>query len=1057
MQKDKALSNTETQETAQLLSESLKGKSGRQYWKSLEQLADVPEFKQWVDDEFPHRRSLANLDRRDFIKFMGAGLMLAGLASSGCRKLPEDRLVPFVAGPEDRVPGVPTYYASIATISGVSVGVKVKTTEGRPIKLDGNPHHPASLGALDARTQARVLDLYDPDRLQLAKRGPEPASWSQFLKEARERLSDADANSGAGVAIITQSVGSPSYLKVISSFIQKYPAAKWVQHEAVGHRNSADGSLLAFSERVDTHYQFATTDVVLSIDSDVISEGSAAVRYQRDLMSRRDMTSGATSMNRIYAVESSPTTVGVVADHRLPLRASDMFGFAKALAGKLGVQGAGSSALLAGIDEIWLNAVAKDLTAHAGRSVVVVGDHLPASVHALVQAINGHLGNFGKTVIHTAQVVQSSGTPDSDLTSLVASMNSGQVKSLFILGGNPVYDAPVDLEFGLALKKVPFSAHLSMHDDETGDLCKWQLPLSHFLECWGDGRAYDGTIGIQQPTILPLYDSRSEIELLDALVGNARESREIVESFFISNLGRNMSGAMDFKALWRDSLASGVVAHSKFPPKAMSVVPRLVSIIQQEDTADGIELVIKPDPTIYDGRFANNGWLQELPKPLSNLTWDNTAQMSHSTALKLGVEIDKKYGFIPADRAADMVTITVDGHSVEAAVYVNHGMADDVVLVHLGYGRTKGGHVLLPLKNDSSTYGGGFDAYKLVKSGRNPWMVVNGAKFALAGKTYPLANAQFHNTIDMTQADSDRGILQETTLAGFLAMGPKEHKEQKSLYDTDQVSKTPIIGNLLDESAVDKSGWNDPKQYQWAMTIDLSLCTGCNACVVACQSENNIPTVGKYQVQRGREMHWIRIDRYYAGKGSESEWPVKNPDIRLQPVTCMQCENAPCEPVCPVAATTHSKEGLNQMIYNRCVGTRYCSNNCPYKVRRFNFLNYANHDDVPVKMLSQNPDVTVRGRGVMEKCTYCVQRINHARIDAKKKGEKIVDGGVKTSCQEACPSNAIVFGNSADKESSVAKSREDKRNYTVLDHELNTRPRTSYLTRVTNPNQEIEA
>jgi molybdopterin-containing oxidoreductase family iron-sulfur binding subunit len=580
------------------------------------------------------------------------------------------------------------------------------------------------------------------------------------------------------------------------------------------------------------------------------------------------------------------------------------------------------------------------------------------------------------------------------------------------------------------------------------------------LEAWGDGRAFDGTASIQQPTIEPLYDSKSEIELLESLNDGARDGMAIVQDTWRAQWGAN------FVPQWEASLSNGVIAGTASAPAAGTVASGVTGTSGSTE-ATGLELVLMPDPTVYDGRFANNGWLQELPKPLSNLTWDNAAYVSHATAVQLGVKPDKYLGFIPADGSAPVVAITVDGRRVEAPVYVHHGMAEGVVLVHLGYGRTRGGKVMLPLLDAGDDYkDGGFSAYPLLRSGRdgggNPWLVSEGVGVEMTERHHPLANSQFHNTIEMTPVDSDREILQEMTLSQFLAHEEEEHHENPSLYDTDQVSKY-IPGFVkdqepaLEDSAVEKSGWNSPEHHQWAMTIDLTLCTGCNACVIACQSENNIPTVGKYQVQRGREMHWIRIDRYYAGQGEHSDWPVKDPVIRLQPVTCMHCENAPCEPVCPVAATTHSKEGLNQMIYNRCVGTRYCSNNCPYKVRRFNFLNYANHDDVPVKVLLNNPDVTVRGRGVMEKCTYCVQRINHARIDSKKRGERIKDGEVTTACMDACPSRVIVFGDKNDATSRVAKRLADKRSYKLLDHELNTRPRTVYQARVTNPNQEIEA
>ena len=1046
-------------DAAKTLGERLKGKTGRRYWKSLEQLAETPEFQKWVEDEFPHRASLAQLDRRDFLKFMGASLMLAGLGAAGCRRLPDERLVPFIAGPDDRVYGKPVYFASISTVGGYATGVKVKTDDGRPIKLDGNPRHPASLGALDARTQARVLDMYDPDRLRMPIKLGEPTSWHAFSTEVEAKMAEFATSGGAGVALLTQTVGSPSYQAQVNAFLLKYPRAQWVQYEPVNDGNRAKAATMAFGNDLETHHDYAAANVVLSLDCDAMMDGPACVRTQHDLMSKRNLGEGGKAMSRVYAVECTPTTLGVIADHRLPLRASAVMGFARALAGRLGVPGVGTAPAPPGVDEKWISGLAADLVANPGASIVVAGSHQPADVHALVHLINEHLGNAGKTVFHTEPFVQKRGSQAGDLKSLVASMAAGHVRALFVLDGNPTYDSPADVDFKGALAKVPLSVHLSSHDNETSEGCVWRMPLSHFLECWGDGRAYDGTASIQQPTILPLYDSRSEIEFIEWLNGGSRDGLTIVQSTW-----KAAWGEAAFTDKWQASLSSGVVEGSASAPVATAAIAGLAGALRPGDTPSGIELVILHDPTIYDGRYGNNGWLQELPKPISNLTWDNAAYMSYSTAVQLGVPTDTKYlGLIPADGAAPMVNITVDGRNVEAAVYVNHGMADGVVLVHLGFGRTRGGKVLLPLRDDSDPYeGGGFDAYRLYRSAENPHMVVNGAKVEVSSNHYPLANTQFHNTIDTTPIDSEREILVEMSLDEFINGKPKVEKKNDSLYDRDLVAEALPQGvkdraPSLDDSTVDKQGWDDPKNYQWAMTIDLTLCTGCNACVIACQSENNIPTVGKYQVQRHREMHWIRIDRYYAGTGPESEWPVKDPVIRFQPVTCMHCENAPCEPVCPVAATVHSKEGLNQMVYNRCVGTRYCSNNCPYKVRRFNFLNYGNHDDVPVRALLNNPDVTVRGRGVMEKCTYCVQRIDHARIEAKKRGERIKDGEVTTACMDACPSRAIIFGDKTDLKSVLATRLADKRAYKLLDDELNTRPRTTYLARVTNPNREVEA
>ncbi len=1038
------LKQIDTSVKAAALGDALKGKSGRRFWKSLDQLADTPEFQKWVDDEFPHRRTLLEIDRRDFLKVMGASLMLAGLASSGCRYLPEDRLVPFVSGPEGRIPGKPVHYATVSTMGGYAIGLTVKTNEGRPIKLDGNPNHPSSMGACDARTQARILDMYDPDRLRMVQRNDGPSSWNAFLSAIRERLEAATETGGAGVVLLTETVGSPTLAGRIGTFLQAYPQAQWVQYEPVNRDNVTVGALLAFGAEVDTHYRFDNAKVIVSLDSNVMMEGPGCVRYQRDIMAGRNLGRDDSGMNRIYAVEPAPTTLGVVADHRLPLKSSKIMAFAKALAGKLGTPGAGATSAPEGVEESWLSALAADLTANPGASVVVAGEHQPPDVHAMVHAINEHLGNFGKTVIHTEMVLPQPGSQGPAIQRLAEDMAAGRVSTLIIFEGNPVYTAPADLDFKGAMSKVEFTAHLSSHDDETCAESDWLLPASHFLESWGDGRGHDGTVSLQQPMIEPLYDSKSALELMESLIGTPREGMEVVQSHW-----KAVWGEEGFDRKWRHALADGIVPDSQALEVTVQVASGLAAALPARPSASGIELLLLPDPTIFDGRFANNGWLQELPKPISNLTWDNAAYMSHTTAVDLGIEIDKKYGFIiPADRDADVVAITVDGRTVEAAVYVNHGMADDVVMLHLGYGRERGGQVMLPLKSDKTTTGGGFNAYPL-RTSDDPW-IVQGAKFKRTSKTYPLANAQFHNTIDMTPADSDREILQEMTLAQFLGHeegGEIDNEDPPSMYDV-----APLVG-----TEVDNEGWNSKDNYQWAMTVDLTLCTGCNACVIACQSENNIPTVGKYQVQRGREMHWIRIDRYYAGTGMDSEWPTSNPDIRMQPMMCQHCENAPCEPVCPVAATTHSLEGLNQMVYNRCVGTRYCSNNCPYKVRRFNFLNYANHNDVPVKMLLNNPDVTVRSRGVMEKCTYCVQRISVARIDAKKAGGVIPDGGVRTACQVACPSEAIIFGDKNLPENAVSRSMASKRGYRVLNKAVNTRPRTTYLARVTNPNEEVGA
>ncbi|MCH7904365.1 MAG: TAT-variant-translocated molybdopterin oxidoreductase [Armatimonadetes bacterium] len=1031
-------------DTEQMRPDRGKQASGPKYWKSLEQLVGSPEIEKWAEDEFPYRKDLASIDRRDFLKVMGASLMFAGVGAAGCRTTPESRIVPYIIAPEDRPLGETVQYATSHTVGGYAIGLLATSYEGRPIRLDGNPLHPTSESGVDARTQAQILGMYDPDRLRSVQDRGEFSTWISFLKDAREKLAAGEANDGSRIAILTESVGSPSLASQIRAFQSKYPGAQWYQYDAVNRDSVRQGAVAAFGQHVETRYRFDRANVILAVDSNTFMEGPGAVRYMSDIMGGRQIDADHEGMNRIYVVEHAPSTLGVTADHRIPLKPSQMLQFVRALAAELGMSGAAGVSAPDGVSKEWIAALAADLMANGGASVVVPGDHLPPSVHAVVHGVNEFLGNVGRTVIHTEPVLPKPADSAAEIRNLVTAMESG-LDMLLILGGNPVYDAPADLGFVEALKGVSLTAHLSLHADETGAACDWELPDSHFLESWSDGRAFDGTASIQQPLIEPLYDCKSAHELLDALAGESREGLEIVRSYWRSNWNADASDD-EFDKLWRVALSKGVLAGTEASEIQVQVIEGLLSGIPKSMKSSELELVILPDPTVYDGRYANNGWLQELPKPISNLTWDNSIQMSHATALKHGVEIDKKYLFVPAVRDADVFKLTANGRSVEGAVYVNLGMADDVIVVHLGYGRTRGGRIIE--SDDRTKHGGGFSAYR-VRDSRNMSMTTEGVKLQKTKETYPLANTQFHNTIDVTEVDSDREIFQEMTLERFRNLNsgveelPEKH-EAPSMYDNDR--------NLLSGIFPDVNA-DDDANYQWAMTIDLTLCTGCNACVMACVAENNIPVVNKYQVQRGREMHWIRIDRYYTG-GSSDEWPIKNPQIKFQPVTCMHCEHAPCEPVCPVAATIHSKEGLNQMVYNRCVGTRYCSNNCPYKVRRFNFLNYANLHGIAVKDMRHNPSVTVRGRGVMEKCTYCVQRINETRITAKKERRKIGGDEVRTACQVACPTNAIVFGDKSNEASVVAKSRKDKRNYILLEM-VNTRPRTTYLARVTNLNEEV--
>ncbi|MBS1713128.1 MAG: 4Fe-4S dicluster domain-containing protein [Armatimonadetes bacterium] len=1012
------------------------------YVKSFEQFEDPSSFESVKADEFPHRSSLLDINRRDLLKFVGGTVALAGLAS-GCRYLPQQKIVPFVQAPEDRLPGQEATFASATTLGGYSTGVLVRSYEGRPVKIEGNPLHPSCLGSSDARMQAELAVMYDPDRLQQAMVVGEPASWEEFYKEAKAALSKA--HDGAGAALLTPNVGSPALAAQISAFLAAYPGAKWYQYEPVNRDNVYEGAVMAFGQPVETVYDFSKADVVLTVDCELFLHNPGNVRYQRDIMARRFVDEHSTTMSRIYAVEGTPTTIGAVADHRWRLRPTMTLDFVRALASRLGVAGAADT-MPKGLDAKAVDALAADLRANRERSVVVAGDHLPADVHALVHAINHSLGNLGSTVHLGRAVHLKPGGNLADIKELATAMAGGQVSFLMVCGGNPVYDAPSDLKFAEALGKVQTSVHLSLYDNETSELCRWRLPESHFLESWGDGRGHDGTASIVQPLINPIYDSKSAVEVLDGLLGKMRGGLEIVQSVWKSLPVDSGVAAKPFADRWAEILASGIVPEPATDDLTLVPTPNLAVGLASTKSSD-FDLVVMPDPTLHDGRFANIGWLQELPKPLTQLTWDNAFHMSRGTAKRFGVgQVVKTAVGTPYYGNWDVVRVSANGTTVEGPVYVHDGMADDTVVVHMGFGRKRAGQI--GNVGDEIHQGGGFDAMPL-RTTSAP-VIVSGGTLEKTGRNYKLANTQFHNLLDVTEIDSKRDIIRETTL--------EEYKKDPHVLHEPTTPVQERKGEKHESPSIFKQppGYNGPDNYQWAMTIDLNLCSGCGACVAACQAENNIPTVGKEQTLRHRMLHWIRVDRYYraySGKSFESDDPV----ITFQPVNCMHCEMAPCEPVCPVAATTHSHEGLNQMVYNRCVGTRYCSNNCPYKVRRFNYLHYTKKtEDVPVLKLLQNPDVTVRGRGVMEKCTYCVHRINNARIKAKKGDRKIKDGEVQTACQQACPSRAIVFGDKNDPNNAVSKSRASNRQYVLLEA-VNTLPRTTYLGKVRNPNPELEA
>jgi molybdopterin-containing oxidoreductase family iron-sulfur binding subunit len=954
--------------------------------------------------------------RREVLKLMGASAALAGL--SACTKLPTEKIVPYTQqAPEDFIPGKPLFYATAMPLGGVGTGLLVESHMGRPTKVEGNPGHPASLGAADIFAQASVLGLYDPDRSQVAIRNGRIGSWSAFLTAMDELRHQLVANKGAGFRLLTETVTSPALADQIHSLLGEFPSAKWHQFEPCGRDAAREGARLAFSEYVSTVYRLDQAEVVLSLDSDFLSSGPGSLHYTHDFAGKRRISDPRSTMNRLYVVESTPSTTGAMADHRWPLRALEVEAFAGMVAEGLGIKAlSGVPPKLSNLSADWIGALVRDLQNHRGASLVIAGDQQPPVVHALAHAMNDALGNVGKTVYYTVPIEANPVNQLQSLRELVSDIEAGQVDVLLMLGGNPVFTAPADLQFREKLLKVDLRIHLGLYEDETAELCHWHIPEAHYLESWGDVRAFDGTVSIIQPLLAPLYEGKSPHEVLSVLQGQAgRPAYAILQDYW----KRQTPGA-NFEATWESWLNEGVVAGTALPPKPVKLAHDFRARLSQSGAASqgqrrGLEIIFRPDPTIWDGQFANNGWLQELPKPLSKLTWDNAAMLSLATAQRLGV------------KNGDVVKLRFEGREVQGPIWVMPGHADDSVTVHLGYGRRRAGKV---------GSGIGFNAYA-IRSASAPWFG-SGLEIAKTGDMYSLATTQHHHII----TGKNEGKEEESVAAArrdLVRVATLEEFRKNPDFAKDAEERTTHAPSLY-------PGFKD-EDYSWGMAIDLNSCTGCNACVLACQSENNIPVVGKEQVARGREMHWIRVDTYFRGA-------LENPETYHQVVLCMQCENAPCESVCPVGATVHSPEGLNEMVYNRCVGTRYCSNNCPYKVRRFNFKLFQDWT-TPSLVPMRNPNVTVRSRGVMEKCTYCIQRINAKKIEAEKAEREMRDGEILTACQQTCPTQAIVFGNIKDPNSYVSKLRAQTRNYALL-ADLNTRPRTTYLARLRNPNPEIK-
>jgi MoCo/4Fe-4S cofactor protein with predicted Tat translocation signal len=979
--------------------------NGPEYWRSLEELAGSAEFQEALHREFPKGASewVESVSRRGFLKVMGASMALAGM--TGCVKLPKEEIVPYVRQPEELIPGRPQFYATAVTLGGYASPVLVESHLGRPTKIEGNPQHPASLGGTDIFTQAAILGLYDPDRSQSITNLGDQRSWQSFVSAIRGPLMAQKNLQGAGIRILTPTISSPTLADQLRNFLKIYPQAKWHVYEPVNRDNVLEGAKMAFGQPVETRYDFSKADVIVSLDADFLYAGFPGnVRYIRDFASRRNPDG---NMNRLYVIESGMSSTGAKADHRWPMRARDIERFAHDLSSRLPVNPPAGG--VAGDTLGPMGPIIQDLLAHRGSSVVIAGDHQPPAVHAFAHAANQVLGNVGRTVFYTDPVDVNPINQAASLKDLVGDMRSGKVDMLVILGGNPAYDAPADFQFTELLKsdKVQLRVHLSIHDNETAELCHWHINEAHELESWGDARAYDGTVSIIQPLIAPLYGGKTGAEFVALISGQP----DATGYGLVREYWQKQHTGADFEAFWRRSLHDGWIDGTTYQPKLASVKNDNFGWEWMPQRA--VELSIRRDPTIYDGQFSNNGWLQELPKPMNKLTWDNAILIGPKMAERLQIA------------SKDVVELTLNGKKVTGAAWIQAGLPDNSVTVTLGYGRKRAGRV---------GTGYGFDAYQL-RTSDAPWFAT-GLQIRKTGGYYELASVQGMQSMETPNGDT-RPLVRAGTL--------EEYKQN------------PAFAPEMDENPPAELTLYKPypykeEAYAWGMAIDLNKCVGCNNCMIACQSENNIAVVGQEQARLGRHMHWIRIDAYYQGDRD-------NPKAYFQPVPCMQCEDAPCEVVCPVGATNHSTEGLNDMVYNRCVGTRYCSNNCPYKVRRFNFLLFQDWTTPQYKMM-RNPDVSVRSRGVMEKCSYCVQRINEHKIDAEtasvREGKQIKVGDeLQTACQQSCPAEAIVFGNINDPNSKVSKLKAQSRNYALLG-ELNTRPRTTYLAEVTNPNPELK-
>jgi len=996
------------------------------YWKSLNELAQNQEYKKYVEREFPENATelTDEVSRRGFLKIMGASIALAGFAA--CRR-PVQKILPYSRQPEDVKEGIPLYYATAMPFQDVLNGLLIESNEGRPTKAEGNDKHPGSLGSSSIFAQASVLGLYDPDRSRSVVHNGNQIDWAGFVDFAAEHFSDTDQN----ILFISEANSSLTYSELKKKALDKFDNAAWVTYEPFGHDNIYEGHKIAFGSKLRKVNHFDKADVIVSLDDDFLNPAAnpACTESTKRFAESRKVRSTDDEMSRFYMVENTMSLTGTNADNRLRLKAGEIEAFVYALAAALSedISGLGTFEGYSNTfsDHKWIGILKEELLRHKASSVLTAGAQQSRYVHATVAAINSALENAGKTVEYLQVPYLDTDDQLHALEEAVNTMNNGDIDSVVMIGGNPAFTAPSGLGFADALNNVDVRIHLSEYLDETSRLADWHVNRAHFLEAWSDGYSYNGARSVIQPLIRPLFGGKNELEFLSAIIeGTDKSSHELVQQKWKTIY------PVSFEKNWRKILHDGIDEGTQFEAVKADVQSALKNEIDPRlnnaEATDEVEVIIKPDNSVFDGRFANNGWLQEMPDPVTKITWDNVALMSKKTAEKFNVGNE------------DVIRVEAGGQSLNIPVWILPGHADDSITITAGQGRKNAGRV---------ADGAGVNAYTLLLE-QNTYIQA-GVSVSRTGETEVIATTQDHHSMEgrslvrsatLEEYKSDPDFATFKGVYGHEVPGMKEARERGE--------SEPV--NLFDAQTFPEY------EPQWGMTIDLNACTGCSACVVACVAENNIPVIGKREVNRGREMHWIRTDRYFEGD-------VDEPLVVHQPVPCMQCELAPCEQVCPVAATTHSDDGMNQMAYNRCIGTRYCANNCPYKVRRFNFFNYAkefltNGKDPEVIQMAMNPEVTVRFRGVMEKCTYCVQRVNRAKINRKIETDgqsvKPEDGTVKTACQQACAADAITFGDLTDEQSEVVQLKRNERNYSLLE-ELNTRPRTTYLAKLKNPNPEL--